>query len=245
MISKQQRHTYSPFGPCSSPLYYTALSRVPNRLVFAGLGCGSVCRIVLTSSDSGASVQRSIQAYSENGICSWPLTGVPSCPGMLCTWQIEEGDKLNEVKPPCEKVEQGKVPPREGRFRVISSESRDRLNRGRQRLGRVGGDQFSSSANALFLAEFGMYHDALLMVEANVASQSNRNSLLLARTVQTLIYKQMLRQIQDEQLAQTARVSRLDWYNTWTVNRERYHRDLSIALMKGNCPRRCLKEVAA
>lgn len=250
MILACPQQTYSVFGPCSSPLYYTTLSRLPNRLVFAGLHCGSLCSVVLTSADLEAPIQQRIQAHPVEGVCTWPLTATPTYAEMVCTWSVEEteenrdlnGDGSN-ITPGC--VLSGTQPPREGRFRVLNAESRDRLRNGQQKLRQMSDDNLIASAKALLMAEFGLYHEALLIVEIYLKSQRRRKNLLLARTVQTLIYKQMLRQIEQEQRLPVTPVVPFDWYNTWTVNRERYHRDLSIALMKGQCPRRCLKEISS
>ena len=246
MVSLSRKHTHSAFGPLSSPLYYTTLSRLPTRLVCAGLPRASLCKLVLTSADSEAPIHRSLQANSVNGVCIWPLTAMPSFAEMLCTWRIEEnpeGERLCSNNSVRVGAMQAPLPPREGRFHILKADSRDRLIRGQHRLMQVSDSNIASSANALFMAEFGLYHEALVIVDACLKSQTGHSSLLMARTVQALIYKQMRRQIEQEQKRHAARTAPLDWYNTWTINRERYHRELSIALMKGQCPRRCLKEV--
>ena len=248
MISSCSQHTYSLFGPCSSPLYYTTLSRLPNRLVFAGLERDSLCRIVLTSTDLDAPVQQCVLAHPVNGVCTWPLADMPAVTEMLCTWRIEDSEDTNDCDGSTLTDAGGgptALPPREGRFRILNAESTERMKSGRQRLKQVSDENILASANALFMAEFGLYHEALLIVETYLKGQKRRKNLLLARTVQTLIYKQMLRQIEQEQQVQSAPGVPFDWYNTWTVNRERYHREMSIALMKGQCPRRCLKEVSS
>jgi hypothetical protein len=177
---------------------------------------------------------------------------------MLCTWQIHEIDEQEIEGQVAHRLHSAKnvpanttePPPRAGRFRILTADSKDRLRSGQHRLMHARNSNVATGANALFMAEFGLYHEALLFIEADLKSQIRHNSVLLARTVQTLIYKQMLRQIEQDQIEQEQKmhsvsIPPLTWYNTWTVNRERYHRELSIALMKGQCPRRCLKEVSS
>ena len=44
MISVRRQQSPAAFGPQSSPLYYTMLSRPPQRLIVAGLSGDSLCR---------------------------------------------------------------------------------------------------------------------------------------------------------------------------------------------------------
>jgi hypothetical protein len=159
------------------------------------------------------------------------------------TWRIEE-----VAWPPREIDSSGpqeQQPPREGHFRVLAADGCERLRRGQQRLEQVHDVNIAASASALFLAEFGLYHEALSTIESYLKRQRRRNDLLLARTVQSLIYKQMLRQIEQEQPEQALGIATLGWYSVWTHNRERYHRELTLDLMQGQCPRRCYREITS
>jgi hypothetical protein len=238
MISVRRQYTLAAFGPYSSPLYYTALSQTPRRLVVAGLSGDSLCRIVLTITGVATRDRWVLQSRSKNGVCSWPLTTLPSQAEMVCAWHIEAGTSApaeNDapVTPLCA-----------GSFHLLDPGCRDRLARGRKRLERMNDSQFGSTAGALFMAELGLYHEALALIDASLDQGTGPSNLLLARTVQTLIYKQMLRQIEEEHQQQKTEDARLDRYLTWTQNRERYHREITVAMMKKQCPRRCLHEVA-
>jgi hypothetical protein len=244
MNSVCRQHSDPAFGPHSSPLYYTTVSRLPRRLVFAGLSGDSICSIVLTAPDSEVRMQWSLHAQPINGICAWPLTVLPAHTELFCAWRIEESDWPCNATHKTEAASSG-PPPRAGRFRVLDTNCRERLVRGQQRLEKVQDSNLISTAGALFMAELGLYHEALSAVETWLKKQSKRSNMLLARTVQTLIYRQMLRQIEEEQRGKTMEVDLLDWYLVWTRNRERYHRQMTVAMMKGQCPQQCLYEVSA
>jgi hypothetical protein len=255
MISVRRQHARSAFGPQSSPLYYTALSRVPRRLIVAGLDDERIYKIVLTTvdansttDDTDAQQQWILPARPVNGRCIWPLTELATLTEATCAWRIEEtqGTAFNSSVEDCTTEEDTaqSISPREGCFRLLDAAYRDRLKQGQQHLERVRDAPLGSPASALFMAELGLYHEALSMTTTYLKHETKRGNQLVARTVQALIYKQMLKQIDQERRGDLLWDRRLGWYLTWTQNRERYHREMTVAMMRTQCPGRCLHEVA-
>ena len=223
------------FGPRSLPLFYTALERPPDRLVWETQAISGPCRVAFGCCKAdGALVPMASESLPAESAPSWPLAGIATTPGIVYAWSVEtereEGmgsasaiGRGNGARggPGDWKREEEPIPDSpflEGRFWTLDAGKAARLAQGQQILAQGTEPEFSAIAQALMLAELGLYQAALRHIQRDSSAQARLARALLGHMAQALVYAQMVQQLEREAGQVPAH------FRVWARNREAYHR---------------------
>lgn len=219
---------YARYGPRSTPLFYTALQKSPERLTWDGFPGVSAWSLSLGEPRPGGRLAPIHTATVSAPV--WPFPNLQWETGTLYAWRVEPASEPEADRP----VEEGMSDPPalEGRFWLLPAASAARLERGRQILAQGTESDFAAIALALLMAELGLYQEALLLVKTDSARRTRPARVLLAHIVQALVYRQMEQQLKQEELRiQAGLISAR--FAAWAANREQYHRQQATTQMEG------------
>jgi len=207
------------FGPRSLPLFYTALERPPDRLIWEIEAAGEPCRVVLGCCEAdGTTVPMTVGGLPAGVASSWPLKGLAMRPGGVYAWRVE----IEEGKGKREKGKEEALV-LEGRFWILDAGKAARLRQGRQILAQGTEPEFGPIAQALMLAELGLYQEALRQIQSDLSGRVRPARALLGHIAQALVYRQMAQQLEREAGQVPAR------FYVWARNREAYHQQQADA----------------
>ncbi|HLV80004.1 MAG TPA: hypothetical protein VKT32_06955 [Chthonomonadaceae bacterium] len=201
------------FGPRSLPLFYTALERPPERLAWEPGTHGRASRILLGACEGDGEIRPMIATDLPAGSApSWSLPGLALMPGLLYAWRIEaEREEGSDAGPPS-------LPCLEGRFWLLDAGKAARLAQGRQILAQSTEPEFAPIAQALMLAELGLYQEALRHIQKDSGRRVRPAHALVGHVTQALIYRQMVQLLERE--ARPVPPA----FALWARNREAFHR---------------------
>ena len=222
-------------GPGSRPLFYTALPQQPGRLSWIAIPNTSVCRVTLgiTGGDGVLSPLWSELAHNTEGY-TWNVPDLALTPGTLYTWRV---DALDEAQPPsAESPAEGEdridLSGREARFWLIGPEENERLRDGLRLIQQRADPPFVALAEAMFIAEFQLYHHALIRVQRGTDGASAHVRNLLAETVRSVIFRQMTQHIRQSGDLPPC-------FCEWASGNEQFHRQRADAqIPEGRAPRK-------
>lgn len=213
------------FGPGCRPMFYTALLEQPLWLAWCAIPGVESCSVQIVDIASGAVV------WSATGLDNlgyrWTLPELELNRGRTYEWTVHPIKR----KVPDSKSENGSSFPDEpntdrvARFWLLTPEERERFAAGLSMLRERSDPAFLSIAEALFLAEFQMYHHALTRIPIG---RNTRNAAYAAlhATARSVIFRQMtqhMKQVHD--LAPC--------FREWAERNDQYHRDQAESRLPG------------
>lgn len=205
------------YGPRSLPLFYTALERPPDRLVWETQAISGPCRVSFgCCKTDGTLVPMASESLPAESAPSWPLAAIAMTPGIVYAWSVETERAEREE-------EEADLPLLEGRFWTLDAGKAARLAQGQQILMQGTEPEFSAIAQALMLAELGLYQAALRHIQRDSSARARLARALLGHMVQALVYAQMAQQLEREAGQVPAH------FRIWARNREAYHRQQADA----------------
>lgn len=218
------------FGPKSLPLFYTAVRAVPKTLTVDD----ELARRRFTLSFGRVGCEGSEAEYSSAGESrsrgnTWPLLDVFLTRGEVYWWKLVP-DAREQV---CLGLRPDPAPAAvaEGRLWLLSSEQKDRFDACKTAMSGVSDPDFRAFGFALLIAEIGLYHDSLRLVDDRSLRLASRARVEMAHTVQAIIYGRMLRHLSEDPLAANSPAS----FASWAANRQSFH--LKQAALRSGGPR--------
>ncbi len=199
------------YGPRSAPLFYTALREAPARLRWEAWPDANAYRVTIGLPTSENTITPLMTATTLPGEeCSLAVTELALRPGQVYAWRVEP-----ILRPDCRVAEA--LMGDEGRFWLTDPDLLERWERGRALFEPMADPDFRAIAQALLLAEVGLFHEALRSIRSRPNLQEHQGRAVLAHTAQALIYKQMGQRLAEEERAPAD-------FRTWATARETYHR---------------------
>ncbi len=209
----------SQFGPGCRPMFYTALLNQPQWLGWCPIANMESGTVLLEDVETGAPVW-SETALDNDGF-QWRVPELNLTRGRVYQWRVQPPDAGVPVAGLFEECSHSfptiPVADRLARFWLISLEGQARFVAGLDMLRERADPAFLVIAEALYLAEFQMYHHAL----ARLPVGRNRGSLALSALVATtrsVIFKQMGQHIKQSSGTPAC-------FLEWAELNEQYHRN--------------------
>ena len=215
------------YGPGSRPLFYTALLQPPRHLIWGVIPNTTACRVSLgmVSREAGTAVMWSSFANCQDGF-SWLVPDLGLHSGCHYRWRIkpQSAADLEMRLPNLSLPEPHGV--REARFWLLPAGSLERIQSGLNLIRERSDPQFLPLAEAMFLAEYQLYQDALTRLPLFDATRTQAHSLLY-ETTRSIIFRQMIRHMGQQPDLPPC-------FLEWATKNEQYHRRLTQNQIPGH-----------
>jgi hypothetical protein len=212
------------YGPRSAPLFYTALREPPGRLTWEAWPQAMAYRVTVgrfTDAEPAPLIAMTLSGET----CSLSLRDLSVRPGAVYAWRVEpicpEAPAIGaEEEETCDAAGFSY----EGRFWLLDADMTARWERGQALFEPMPDPDFRAIAQALMLAEVGLYHEALLHIRNGSVRQERQARTVLAHTAQALIYRQMAQRLEVEENRDVPGGRSPACFAAWVAAREEYHR---------------------
>lgn len=209
------------FGPRGAPLFYTGLHQTPARLAWEPVAEALAYRVSLRALESGCPMEAPVwsatvmQTARSCSLADWNAT-----PGRHYLWRVEP--VFAEARMEGERAATGC-------FWLMDAAARARWERFRAVTDEVAEADFRAIAQALLLAEVGLYYDAVRAIQAGPMQSEREARRALTHTALALVYRQMGQRLaRAETLSETCPETR-DSFAAWAAARAEHYRQKALA----------------